>query len=127
MAIRPIDLFEKTRRWIPMAVVDRNGDPVPLTGMKVYFYAHDLAEGVADGTNLVALDSTGGGVIIDDAVNGYITVKIAPPTFELDETVEDHIEGVWQVRWENSAGDNDTDEFSLEQPLIVRRNRVMPG
>ena len=40
---------------------------------------------------------------------------------------EEFVAGIWQVRWENSAGADDTDELSLPRPLLIRRNRMISG
>lgn len=121
---RKLVIPEGTRRTFAVRVRDRLGAYVNLTGMKVYFYGHDLAEGVDDGTNRISKDSVAGGVTIVDAANGLIQVHIIPTDVELTEADEDIVEGVWGVRWENSAGSNDTDEYSYEQPLVLTRNRM---
>lgn len=126
MATQTFELFEHNKATLAITVKDNNGDAVNLTGMKVYFYVHDLKEATDDGTNLIELD-TDGTVTIVVAADGTITVPVTPALLVIDETVEDHIEAIWQVRYENSAGANDTDLLTLPQPFILRRNRVQGG
>jgi hypothetical protein len=126
MALQPFDLFEHNKVTLTIDVVDANGDAVNLTGMRVYFYVHDSKQDT-DGTNVIDVDTVGGEITVPAPATGQILVALTPTELALDETVEDQIDGGWQVRWENSAGADDTDLLSLPQPFTLRRNRVQAG
>ena len=125
MAVQLFELFEHNKALLSISVVDINGDVVNLSNMAVSFYVHDRKE-EDDGTNLIE-KTEANGVTVTDGPNGAITVALVDTDLVIDETVEDHIMADWQVRYENSAGDDDTDLLTLPQPFVLRRNRVQAG
>lgn len=129
MALQPFELFEHSKAILTITVVDANGDPVDLTGMAVHFIVHSLAPGTADGDNLIEIDSVNDPTQVTKTIpaSGVVQVKLIATDLVIDETVEDAVEAQWQVRWENSAGADDVDLWSLPQPFYVRRNRAKAG
>lgn len=115
-----IETFARTSHPQNFLVVDENGDELDLTGYTVKIYVHDIRE-ETDGTNIV----DGVEVTYDDREDGEVSYIFTAA--DLDVTATAAIEATWQLLLDNTGAGGDVKRFTLPEPFIIRRNRVLPA
>lgn len=114
--------YEHTQTTLTINVVDASGSAVDLTTMSgITFFVHKLS--ADDGTNLFTKE-LGAGITAPTPTNGQILVVLDAADVVIDETTENQVQAIWQVRYTDGST---ITEFTREEPFDVFRNRCVAG
>lgn len=112
-----IECFEGEQKTLTITVRDESTGAVKdLTGYTVVFYAHSSQ--AAQGTNIVGGADGKACTVTPPATNGIVTCALAPADLALSGTLEETVEGTWQLKLTATG----IILLTRPQPFILRRN-----